>query len=415
MPVSSDSRFLLGPFKQLIPMKGLSMRGPIADSALTVIQNGALIIKNGIIEEVGIFDELKAEKNISIVEISDRCVCIPGFIDSHTHICFSGSRTMDYAARNSGKSYLDIAKEGGGIWSTVQATRNANQEELIEGVLKRAERHLQMGITTLEVKSGYGLSTDAELKMLNCIKKADKVSAVDMISTCLAAHTMPKDFSGSNMDYLRSILIELLPVIKAQKLSNRVDMFVEESAFSIAEARFFLMQAKEMGFDITIHADQFTPGGSTVACEIEAISADHLEASTESEIVMLGRSKTIATVLPGASLGLGCQFAPARKLLDAGACLAIASDWNPGSAPMGNLLMQSAVLGAAEKLSHAEVFAGITFRGAAALNLEDRGVLGTGKMADLAIFPTDDYRDILYHQGMMLPSSIWKNGKKIAT
>jgi len=166
-----------------------------------------------------------------------------------------------------------------------------------------------------------------------------------------------------------------------------------------------------MGFDITVHADQFSTGGSAIAVKYGAISADHLEASTGHEIQLLSNSKVVAIALPGASLGLGCNFAPARRLLDAGAILAIASDWNPGSAPMGNLLVQAAILGTFEKLTNTEVLSGITFRAAAALNLQDRGKLETGCLADLIAFPTSDYKQILYNQGMLLPSKIWKNGK----
>jgi len=165
----------------------------------------------------------------------------------------------------------------------------------------------------------------------------------------------------------------------------------------------FLQKAKEMGFAVTVHADQFTTGGSELAAEVGAVSADHLEATKDRDIKLLAKSETVAVALPGASLGLGMQYAPARKLLNAGACLAIASDWNPGSAPMGDLLMQAAVLGAAEKLSTAEVFAGLTFRAAQALRLTNRGTLATGTPADFHMYPTNDYREILYNQGRLRP------------
>jgi imidazolonepropionase len=168
-----------------------------------------------------------------------------------------------------------------------------------------------------------------------------------------------------------------------------------------------------MGFDITVHADQFSTSGSQVAVDFGAISADHLEASAKKEIELLAKSNVIATALPGASIGLGCDFTPARKLLDAGAALAIASDHNPGSAPMGNLLAQASILATFEKLSNAEVLAGLTFRAAAALNLKDRGILETGKLADFVVFPTKNYQEITYQQGQLKPSMVWKNGKKV--
>ena len=218
---------------------------------------------------------------------------------------------------------------------------------------------------------------------------------------------VPKDFSGTQAEYLSYVFHDLLPVIKHENLTNRVDIFIEESAFNAENASVYLNRAKQMGFDITIHADQFSTGGSVVAVKLGAVSADHLEASKDAEIKMLANSDTVAVVLPGASLGLGMAYAPARKLLDAGACLAIASDWNPGSAPMGDLLMQAAVISAAEKLNTAEVFAGLTYRAAKALNLNNRGILAPGMLADMQAYPCADYREILYYQGKMKPVKVW--------
>jgi imidazolonepropionase len=206
---------------------------------------------------------------------------------------------------------------------------------------------------------------------------------------------------------------ELFPILKSEKLTNRIDAFIEESAFSAKDIKLYFTNAQSMNFDITVHADQFTPIGSKVAVENNAISADHLEASTEKEIALLAKSDTIAVALPGASIGLGCDFTPARKLLDAGASLAIASDHNPGSAPMGDLLTQASILGTFEKLTNAEVLAGITFRAAAALKLDDRGKLETGLLADLAVFHSDNYQDILYNQGNLKPCMVWKNGELV--
>ncbi|MGI9547903.1 MAG: imidazolonepropionase, partial [Flavobacteriaceae bacterium] len=334
-------------------------------------------------------------------------------IDAHTHICFGGSRARDYAKRNAGKSYLEIAREGGGIWDTVSKTREASIQELIKGIVKRSKLHLKNGTTTIEVKSGYGLSVDEELKMLRAISEANEQISTDLIATCLAAHIPPKDFKGSSEEYLKLISRELFPRLIEEKLSSRVDIFIEESAFSVLEAMSYLREAQRMGFELTIHADQFSTGGSEVAVALGALSADHLEASTDREIKILAGSSVISTALPGASLGLGCPFTPARKILDAGGALAIASDHNPGSAPMGDLLTQSAILGAIEKLSNAEVLAGITFRAAAALNLDDRGTLSVDSLADLAVFHTDHYNEILYHQGNLKPCMVWKKGQLV--
>jgi imidazolonepropionase len=247
------------------------------------------------------------------------------------------------------------------------------------------------------------LSVEQELKMLRAIKAATYKTKATLVPTCLAAHIKPRDFEGSPSEYLDMIGKQLLPVIKKEHLAKRVDIFIEESAFRPENAKPYLERAKELEFDITVHADQFTPGGSEVALEVGAVSVDHLEAIKERDIKAIANSNTVAVALPGAALGLGMVCAPARKLLNAGACLAIASDWNPGSAPMGDLLMQAAVLGAAEKLSAAEVFAGITFRAAEALRLSNRGTLATGTPSIFQLYPSNDYREILYNQGKMKP------------
>ena len=406
-----DKPLLIGPFSQLLPMTHLPVKGSLKDVDLPIIENGGILVSEGKIKAIGVYKDLKSPA-VDVHHIEGQYVCLPGFVDSHTHICFGGSRARDYALRNAGASYLEIAKAGGGIWDTVTQTRKASQEELEVGIIDRSKIHLQNGTTTIEVKSGYGLSVDEELKMLRAIKNANTKTSADLVSTCLAAHMKPKDWKGE-VAYLDEIIAKLFPVIKAENLTQRVDAFIEESAFTPEEIEPYFKKAQEMGFDITVHADQFTTSGSEVAIKFGAISADHLEASTEREVELLAKSNVIATALPGASLGLGCAYTPARKILDAGGALAIASDHNPGSAPMGDLLTQASILGTFEKLSNAEVLAGITFRAAAALNLSDRGTLESGNLADFVIFPTDNYQEITYHQGQLKPVAVWKNGKQV--
>lgn len=409
-----EKQKLIGPFKQVIPMSGLSLKGAISDSQLRIFEDAGILVENGKIQEIGNFEDLtKRPNNIEIQELKGNHTCLPGLIDAHTHICFGGSRANDYAMRNAGMSYLEIAKAGGGIWDTVTQTRKATQEELIKHTTKLANRHLKSGVTTIEVKSGYGLSVDEELKMLRAITEANKNVSADLISTCLAAHMLPKDYEGSQSAYLSEISEKLFPILKAENLTNRIDAFIEESAFSAEQISPYFQKAKALGFDITVHADQFSTSGSKVAIDFDAISADHLEASTQNEVELLARSNVIATALPGASIGLGCDFTPARKILDAGGALAIASDHNPGSAPMGDLLTQAAILGTFEKLSNAEILAGITFRAAAALNLKDRGQLAKGLNADFIGFHTDNYQEILYNQGNFKPCMVWKNGELV--
>ncbi|QXV65421.1 imidazolonepropionase [Mucilaginibacter sp. 21P] len=404
---------LTGPFTQILPLDGLPLKGTLGDEQLSIIPNGGVLTEDGIILGIGDFDQLrKANPSAQNEEITGPQVLLPGFVDCHTHICFGGNRAKDYSMRIAGKTYLEIANAGGGIWDTVTQTRKATEQELTETLIQRANRHLNEGLTTIEVKSGYGLSVQDELKQLRAIKAASAQTKAKLIPTCLAAHMVPNDFSGSQEEYLILVLNELLPKIKNEQLSNRVDIFIEQSAISADNALNYLTKAKALGFDVTVHADQFTMGGSKVAVEVGAVSADHLEASGEAEIKLLAESDTVAVALPGASLGLGMNYPPARKLLDAGACLAFASDWNPGSAPMGDLLMQAAVMSAAEKLSAAEVFAGLTYRAAAALKINNRGILSPGMVADMQSYPCADYREILYYQGKMKPVAVWTGGNK---
>ena len=405
---------LIGPISQLVSLQDLPLKGPINDSALHTISNAGIAIDNDKIVAVHTWDALLAAyPNATKRELDQNYVAVPGYIDCHTHLCFGGNRARDFALRNAGVSYLEIAQSGGGIWDTVTQTRKCTEQELTQIVIKNANKQLQLGITTSEVKSGYGLSVEEEIKMLRAIRNGSKETAADLVATCLAAHLKPKDFDGTNQAYLDHLVTNLFPVLKSDHLTNRIDAFIETSAFSALEVLPYLQAAKKIGFDITLHADQFTTSGSEVAVQIGAISADHLEASGDKEIELLAQSNTIAVALPGASVGLGCAFAPARKILDKGGALAIASDWNPGSAPMGDLVCQASILATFEKLTTAEVFAGITFRAAAALNLFDRGRLIAGNRADFILYPTTDYRDILYYQGSLRPSQVWKSGKLV--
>ncbi|WP_266206017.1 imidazolonepropionase [Pontibacter kalidii] len=411
----TSTHTLIGPFTQVLPMTNLPEAGAIKDEQLQVVEQAGVLVQEGKVLKVGKYEQLHREaleNKYKLELVEEPMVLLPGLIDAHTHICFAGSRANDYAMRVAGKSYLEIARSGGGILDSVRKTREATLVELVDLLKKRCDRHLREGITTCEVKSGYGLTVEEELKMLEAIKLVNRHHKMDLIPTCLAAHMLPPEHTDAKV-YLEEVLTELLPQLQEQQLASRVDIFVEETAFKEVEALEYLHAAKEMGFDITVHADQFSTDGSRVAAEVGAISADHLEASGEEEIELLKNAGVVATVLPGASLGLGMHYAPARKMLDGGLCLAIATDWNPGSAPMGDLLLQAAILGAAEKLTTAETLAAITTRAARALNLSDRGVLARGKMADMIAFPTENYREILYFQGKLKPTKIWKRGEKV--
>ncbi|WP_114778884.1 imidazolonepropionase [Botryobacter ruber] len=413
--MESNFKFI-GPISQLLTLEELPLKGSIPGKAIEPVLDAGMLIEGEKIHKIAPFDALQKEAlavGAITTMLTEPFVCLPGLIDAHTHICFAGTRANDYALRTEGRSYQEIAAAGGGIWDTVTQTRATTREELANLTEQRAERHLKEGVTTIEVKSGYGLSVEEELKMLRAIRQADVRVKADLISTCLAAHTLPKDFAGSRQEYLQQTEEMLLPILTNEHLCHRVDAFVEKEAFSAEEIRPYFLHAQQKGFSLTVHADQFSTGGSALAVEVGAVSADHLEASTHKEIQLLAASDTVAVALPGASVGLGGAFAPARKLLDEGACLAIASDWNPGSAPMGDLLTLASILGAYEKLSDAEVFAGITYRAAMALGLYDRGRLIPGLLADFVLFPVSDYKEILYQQGKLKPVSVWKRGSSI--
>lgn len=404
---------LIGPFKQVVTLANLPLRGKLSDEQLEIITDGGILVNNDTIQKVGNFELLKSEHpNIEIETIEGEQIVLPAFVDSHTHICFGGNRANDFAMRNAGKTYLEIAESGGGIWSSVQHTRNASEEELLKTLLERINFLISLGITTIEVKSGYGLDVENELKMLRIIKKAQEQTKATLVPTCLSAHLKPRDFEGNNEEYLQYILTEILPKVKEENLAKRVDIFIEKSAFQPEESKDFLLKTKDLGFEITVHADQFTPGSSRIAVEVGAKSADHLEATIDEDIEFLAQSETVATALPGASLGLGEKFTPARKLLDAGAIVAIASDWNPGSAPMGNLITQASILATFEKLTTAEVLAGMTFRSAFALGLEDKGRLVKDTKADFVTFKTNNFQNVLYNQGSLKAENVYIDGVK---
>ena len=403
-------RILFGPFAQILTMSNLSFKGPLSDDDLQIINYGGVIVDGEMITEVGDFSEMKS-KCKNIYEIGSEQVLLPGLIDCHTHICFAGSRAIEYSKKNQGVPYQEILSEGGGIYETMGKTKNASDKELKKLASNRLNRHFFEGVLTCEVKSGYGKDFVQEIRLLKTINEINIDNPSDVITTCLAAHVPPKNKNFSPRKYLKSIVKELFPIIKKEKLTNRMDIFVEKNAFNSEESKEFLKSAKENGFDITVHANQFSSGGLNVAVDTGALSADHLEVISDEEIRVLSKAKTSAVILPGCSLGLGLPFAPARKILDAGCKLAIATDWNPGSAPMGDLLMQSSVLASNQKLTNAEVFSGLSFRSANALGLSDRGIIGPNKIADFIGFNVPDYREILYNQGKIKPSFICKRGK----
>lgn len=409
--MAEKSSKIIGPFSQIVTMHELPYRGHIKDKELIIIENGGIAIQGNHIVALGKFDEIKKLGGF-IHTIDFPAVAIPGFIDSHTHICYAGTRAFEYEMHLDGLSYQEIARQGGGILNTVQQTRAATSEQLIAETMPRVKTLLTYGVTTAEVKTGYGLNVRDEVKILEAIRTISSQQPVELIPTCLAAHVKPPEFI-SKSEYLLFLIQNLLPILTQEHLSKRIDIFIDSGAFSVEEARAFLTVAKGLDFTITIHADQFVRGGARLAAEMHAISADHLEQCTEEDAKILSQANVIPIVLPGSSLGLGIPFAPAKMLLDNNLSLVIASNWNPGTAPMGDILTEAALLGAAQRLTMAETLAAMTVRAAKALELYDRGYLAPNAKADISIFPTKDYREILYNQGALKPRQVVVSGNVV--
>ena len=398
---------IIGPFSQILTFEQTALKGPLQVQDMGILENTGVRIDSGVIVEVGPFEGLvKNNARPQVMEINGSHVLMPGLVDCHSHMVWAGSRAVDFERRNSGLSYQEILASGGGILDTVKWVGQATKGNLKEDLHERILRHQYDGVTTQEIKSGYGLDAENELKMLEVIHEVDREVKVDLIPTFLGAHVCPKDYERS--DFLDYLLAEVAP--KAKLLANRADAFIEAEAFPVQIVQPYLTALKNLGFNLTLHADQFSSGGAALAIQMGAKSADHLEVTTSEDIALFGTSNTVAVVLPGASLGLGMAFAPTRALLDAGACLAIASDWNPGSAPSGDLLAQCGILAAYQKLTAAETFSGVTFRAARALGFTDRGRLAPQHLFDAIAFPTHDYREILYQQGTLKPDMLWKKG-----
>jgi len=401
---------LIGPFTQLLTMEGLPSGGRILDEALTIVSNGGIRIREGLITEIGDFDELRGSSDEEVLETPTPSVALPGLIDAYTMICFAGARTHEYVLRLGGCTYEELAEQGGGILDTVRKTRAASPEELMSSLIGRAHLLLSSGVTTCEVKSGYGLTIEDEVKLLRVIGEADAHQPVTLLPSCLAAHVKPWEFS-TNQEYLSFLIEELFPVLKKEKLTQRIDILVEDIAFSVEEARNYLQAAKDAGFSITVGGNMFSEGGARLGAEVGALSVSHLDNATVDEAAAMQQAHVAGIVLTNASLGLGRPYAPARMLLDSGITLAIASGWNPGTAPLGDLLIGAAVMGCAEKLTMAETLAGITSRAALALGMKDRGVLAPGMRADVTAFSCEEYQEILYHQGALKPSAVFIQGQ----
>jgi len=380
---------------------------------LGVIEQATVFIENGLFKWIGRNEEFTQtiNENIDIIDASD-LVGLPGFVDSHTHLLFAGTREDEFAMRVEGKTYQEIAQAGGGILSTVQATRAATKKELKKLARLHLDTMLTEGTTTVEIKSGYGLNEKDEIKMLEAINDLSEECLMDIVPTFLGAHAVPPEFKNNSDDYVDLICVRMLPYIAQRKLAKFCDAFCDQEYFSVEQCRRILETAKSLGMGIKIHADQLTKiGASKLAADMNARSADHLEQIDNGGIAALKQSGTIATVLPGVSFFLHYDYPPARKIIDAGIPLAIASNFNPGSCMSYSMPMMMTIACTQMSMSIEEAITASTLNGAAALGLSEKlGSIEVGKQADIVLYDIPSYRYLTYHFGTNHVAKVIKHG-----
>lgn len=382
-------------------------------SELDVIENGSVLIDDqGIISAVGTYHELHAAApDATISEVEG--VLFPGFVDCHTHAVFGAARLGDHERRARGTGYKEIAAAGGGILASVRDVRGRTIGELEALLNQRLRALLANGTTTVEVKSGYGLNLAAERSQLEAIRGAAAVDAPSVAATFLGAHEVPPEFREKPDEYLDIVINEMLPIVVKQKLAQFCDVFCEPSVFTVEQSRRVLQAAQRRGLRLKLHADELDPsGGAELAVELGAVSADHLAAISANGVDALAAADTIAVMLPGTMLFLGRRTqAPARRLIDAGAAVALATDFNPGSSPGASLPLMT-MLGVSQlQMVPAEAIVAITVNGAAAVGLaESRGQIAPGFRADLALARGHDWRELPYWYGVNLIGEVWVRG-----
>lgn len=387
------------------PKRGAEMRD------VGIIANGAVAIKDGKFEAVGTSDEINTVYTADeVIDAGGKVVC-PGFVDPHTHIVFAGDRLNEFELKIKGAEYLEILANGGGIVSTVKHTRDASFDELVEQSRKRLDKMLACGTTTAEIKTGYGLNTETELKMLRVIEELDKTHSIDLVPTFLAAHAVPPEFKENSDGYVDLICGEMLPAASVWYEASHfsvigtpffADVFCEKNAFDLDQSRRVLETADSLGFRLKAHVDQFTNlGGSAFSIASDAVSIDHLDAISDDEIESLAKSDTVGVVIPTENFSAGkTQFANARKMIDASCAMAISTDYNPGSAPCPSMPMAMAISTRYQKLLPSEALIASTLNAAFAIGLgKTHGSIEVGKVADLVILDMKDYRQLAYEFG----------------
>ncbi|WHL22913.1 imidazolonepropionase [Streptococcus iniae] len=384
-----------------------------------IIENGYIAIKDGVILEVGSGEPQEAliGNKTKIISYQGK-IATPGLIDCHTHLVYGGSREHEFSQKLNGVSYLDILAQGGGILSTVRATRKASFDNLYDKSKRLLDYMLLHGVTTVEAKSGYGLNWETEKRQLEVTKALDKEHDIDLISTFMAAHAIPQEFKGQSKDYLDLIINDMLPVVKTEKLAEFCDIFCESGVFTAEESHYLLSKAKEMGFKLRIHADEIKSiGGVDVATELGAISAEHLMMITDQGIEKMSQAKVIGNLLPATTFSLmEDTYAPARKMIEKGMAITLSTDSNPGSCPTANMQFVMQLGSYMMKLTPIEILNAVTINAAYSVARQERiGSFDKGKAADIAIFDAPNIDYIFYFFATNLIHHVYKNGQCVVT
>ncbi len=400
-----DQLFIRGNFVTL---------GSGADTGWGLIPEGALAVREGRIEWLGGLSSLpEIDPSVDVIDLEGR-LATPGIIDCHTHLVFGGSRAGEWQRRLEGASYQEIAEQGGGILSTVRATRAASQNDLLRAAAARLRTLLHAGVTTVEIKSGYGLDLETELKMLRVIRALGEMSPVDVHATFLGAHALPEEFTGRPDDYLDLVCQEMMPA--AKELATAVDIFAESIAFDLKQTERVLQAAVDLGFPIKIHAEQLSHMGSAkLAAEMGAISADHLEYLQRPGVEAMARYQTVATLLPGAYYFLReTERPPVEALRTMGVPIALGSDMNPGSSPLMNPLLVANMGCTLFGLTPLESIRGVTLNAARALGVDNEvGSLETGKRADVVVWDLESPEELAYMIGHQPCKAVYKSGRPV--
>lgn len=383
-------------------------------SDVGVIENGAVVISDGLITHVGPTEEILKQIDVDEyleLDASGRAL-LPGFVDSHTHFIFGGYREEEFSWRLKGDSYMSIMERGGGIVNTVNATRNTSFDDLFEEGYERLDTMMDMGVTTIEGKSGYGLDLETEKIQLRVMSELNEEHPVDIITTYLGAHAVPPEFAGRTDVYVDYMIETVLPAIRKERLATFCDVFCEKGVFSIEQSERLLKAARSHRFKLKLHADEIVPfGGAELAARLKAVSADHLLQVSDEGIRRLARSGVIATLLPLTAFSLAEPYAPGRKMIDAGCAVALATDLNPGSNFSCSIPLLFALACIQMKLTPEEALTAMTINGAAAVGRADKiGSIDVGKKADLILLKFPSYKFLPYHAGINIVDTVIKDG-----